>query len=224
MIHLENISKIYPSDPPRAAIEGMSLHIPKHSFVAITGRSGSGKSTLLNIIGALTRPTSGKVVVDDIDITSSDEKKRAAFRNSRIGFVFQSFHILADRTALENVVLPVKFADSVVSDPAQRAERCLEKVGLADRARMTCSTFSGGQLQRVAIARALMMDPPIILADEPTGNLDIETGNEILDLFATLHSETGVTVLVVTHEEEVAKIADMALKMEAGKSVRGETP
>ncbi len=221
MIYLENISKVYSSDTPMTALEEITLEVPRGSFVAVLGPSGSGKSTLLNVVGALTRPTSGRLVVDDIDITSASEKERATFRNEKIGFVFQSFHVLSDRTALENVMLPARFSRTVVPDVKKRAAECLEKVGLGDRIDSPCSSLSGGQLQRVAISRALLMKPPLLLADEPTGNLDTNTGAEILELFVQLHSDAGLTLMVVTHEEALTAAADIVLTIEDGKLMQG---
>ena len=204
-----------------AALDGVSLDIARRSFVAVVGRSGSGKSTLLNIIGGLTIPSSGRVIVDDIDVGSVGARDLAGFRNQKIGFVFQAFHVLADRTALENVILPTRFAGHQMPDARGRAIECLDKVGLSDRADTVCSALSGGQLQRVAIARALVMKPPLLLADEPTGNLDTITGKEILELFSILHREEGLTLMVVTHEENVAQAADEVLTLDAGKIVVG---
>ncbi len=222
MIRLDNVSKVYASSGSKAiALDGVTLHVPRNAFFAIVGRSGSGKSTLLNIIGGLTRSTGGKVVVDDIDLSSADEKTGAAFRNEKVGFVFQSFHVPGDRTALENVMLPARFSSKTVGGARRRAYECLEKVGLAGCANAVCSSLSGGQLQRVAIARALLMNPPLLLADEPTGNLDIGTGTEILELFSNLHREEGLTLVVVTHEENVASAADQVMTLDDGKFPEG---
>lgn len=219
MIQLEAVDKLYPSNPPRVALRGVDLRVKRGEFVAVIGRSGSGKTTLLNLIGALSRPTLGTISLDGVNIAGISERERAALRNGRIGYVFQAFHILPDRTALENVILPALLAPHKIPDAKDRALAALERVGLGDRADSYPSSLSGGQLQRVAIARALMMKPVILLADEPTGNLDSETSLEIVDLFKCLHKEESLTLLVVTHEELVARAADRVLHIDAGKIV-----
>jgi len=221
MIHLQNVNKVYETGSKVAALDGVTLQAPRNAFVAVVGRSGSGKSTLLNIIGGLTRPTSGEVTVDGVNLSAAPERERAAFRNEKVGFVFQSFHVLGDRTALENVMLVARFARKPLDRVSRRAMECLEKVGLGDRVDTICSSLSGGQLQRVAIARALLMNPPLLLADEPTGNLDISTGREIWELFYGLYREEGLTFVVVTHEEKVARDADQVLVLEDGKLREG---
>jgi len=221
MIKLEDVTKIYAAEPPITALSGITVEVPRGAFVAIVGRSGSGKSTLLNIIGGLTRPNSGRVFVDGADILAADDRQQAGFRNEKIGFVFQSFHVPGDRTVLDNVMLPARFSKEFFPDPRVRALECLDKVGLSDRADSMCNLLSGGQIQRVAIARAIFMKPPILLADEPTGNLDTSTGTEILDLFSRLHRHDGLTLVVVTHEESVARAADRILTLENGKLVEG---
>ena len=221
MIKLDNVAKVYVSDPPVAALNGVTLQVPRSAFIAVVGRSGSGKTTLLNIIGGLTKPSSGRAIVDDIDISAIGDRQRAVFRNEKIGFVFQSFHIIGNRTALHNVMLPARFARHAVPDIRDRALECLNKVGLRDKADSPCNLLSGGQVQRVAIARALLMKPPLLLADEPTGNLDITTGKEILELFSMLHRDQRLTLVVVTHEENVARAADQVLTLDEGHLVEG---
>ena len=221
MIKLDNVSKVYATDPPVAALMGITLQVPHGAFIAVVGRSGSGKTTLLNIIGGLTKSTSGRVIVDDMDISATGDRERAVFRNEKIGFVFQSFHVIGDRTALDNVMLPARFARKVVFDVRDRALECLDKVALRDKADTPCNLLSGGQVQRVAIARALLMKPPVLLADEPTGNLDMVTGREILGLFSMLHRNEGLTLVVVTHEENVASAADQVLTLEDGRLLEG---
>lgn len=221
MIQIEDLSKIYISEPPVVALDRVSMAVPLNSFAAITGTSGSGKSTLLNIIGTLARQTSGKIIIDNVEVSALGEKERAAFRSEKIGFVFQSFYVMAHVTAVQNVALPARFSRIKIGDVERRALRCLDKVGLSNKAGALCSKLSGGQLQRVAIARALFMNPPIILADEPTGNLDVKTGAEILELFSRLRREEGLTLLVVTHEEAAVKAADIVLKLENGKIIEG---
>ena len=221
MIKLDNVAKVYVSDPPVAALNGVTLQVPRSAFIAVVGRSGSGKTTLLNIIGGLTKPSSGRAIVDGMDIGAIGDRQRAVFRNEKIGFVFQSFHIIGNRTALHNVMLPARFARQAVPDVRDRALECLNKVGLWDKADSPCNLLSGGQAQRVAIARALLMKPPLLLADEPTGNLDIATGKEILELFSKLHCNEGLTLVTVTHEENVARAADQVLTLDEGHLVEG---
>lgn len=192
------------------------MHVERGEFVAIVGTSGSGKTTLLNILGALATPTGGEVNVDGVRIDLMTEREKADFRNRKIGHVFQAFHILPDRSALANVMLPALLANRRVNDARERAISCLKRVGLADKSKSHPSSLSGGQLQRIAIARALMMTPSILLADEPTGNLDTHTTGEIVALFHALHEEEKLTLVVVTHEDVVAKSAQRVLHLEEG--------
>lgn len=216
MISLKGVEKVYQSDPPRAALSGINLEVPKGEFLAVFGRSGSGKTTLLNMIGALAAPTAGTVSVDGMDINRLSERDRARFRNGKIGFIFQSFHILPDRSAIENVLLPARLASVPVHNGREKAMAALDRVGLADRADSMPSSLSGGQLQRVAVARALLMNPPILLADEPTGNLDLQTSREIIEIFKRLHKEESITFIVVTHDEPIAESADRVVHLENG--------
>ncbi len=203
MIHLESITKTYCMGEHKVhALRGLDIHIAAGEMVAVMGPSGSGKSTLMNILGCLDRPSSGKYLLDGEDVAALSADGLASIRNRKLGFVFQSFNLLQLDSALDNVALPLLYAG--VSDPHKKAKEALRRVGLEDRAHHKPSELSGGQRQRVAIARALVTNPPVILADEPTGNLDSKTGEEILKIFTKLHRE-GTTVLMVTHEHEVAE-------------------
>lgn len=198
------------------ALNGVSLEIAAGDFVAIMGASGSGKSTLLNILGCLDTPTSGSYHLDGTEVSRMNRRQLAHIRNRKLGFVFQSFNLLARTTARENVELPT-FYNRLYSgrQRRQRAVEMLTRVGLADRAHHTPAQLSGGQQQRVAIARALLNDPPVLLADEPTGNLDTSSSAEIMNLFAELNRE-GITIVMVTHEEEIAARAKRRILMRDG--------
>jgi putative ABC transport system ATP-binding protein len=217
VIVAENVSRTYGAGPSavRAVLE-LSVEIGRGALVSIVGASGSGKSTLLNMIGTLDRPTSGRVLVDGVDLYGLHDNARTRFRRERIGFVFQFFHLLPTLTALENVLLPAELAGKRGKPMQKKALELLERVGLAARAGHKPDELSGGEMQRVAIARALVMDPPLLLADEPTGNLDSKTGKSILELLrGTL--EAHRTVLLVTHDPNVAKQADRVLTMIDGR-------
>jgi putative ABC transport system ATP-binding protein len=196
-------------------LRGISLAIPRHSWMAIMGPSGSGKSTLLGILAGLDTPSSGQVVVDGVDITHMDESKLARFRNEKIGMVFQSFNLIPTLTALENVEVPL-FASRSSERSAARAKRMLELVGLSDRLNHRPNQLSGGQQQRVAIARALVNEPNLLIADEPTGNLDSTTGEAILNLFDNLRRELGLTIIIATHDAAVAQRVDGILQIVDG--------
>lgn len=205
MIKIENLGKTY--DTGKISVEALkdvSLQIEKDEFVSIMGASGSGKSTLMNILGCLDRPTSGKYTLDEVSVENLNEVELAAIRNKKIGFVFQSFNLLPRTSALKNVELPMTYAGVPKKERRQKALEVLEKVGLGDRVDHLPNELSGGQKQRVAIARALVNDPSILLADEPTGNLDTKSGQEIMAIFQQLNRE-GVTVVLVTHEPEIAQ-------------------
>ncbi|MBC7228468.1 MAG: ABC transporter ATP-binding protein [Thermoflexales bacterium] len=220
MITTENLTKIYTDGAPVRALEDVTLEIAAGEFVAITGPSGSGKSTLLNLIGTLDRPTSGRVVVDGVDVGTLRGNALADFRRERIGFVFQMFHLVPTLTALENVMLPlVPYRRGLKFRLEDRARELLEAVGLGDRLHHLPGQLSGGEQQRVAIARALINTPKVILADEPTGNLDSRAGAEIVALLRQLNRERGVTVLVATHNEVVAQAADRTLRLRDGRVV-----
>ena len=223
-IHLENVHKIYDLGEVQVpALRGVSLDICKGEFVAVMGASGSGKSTLMNIIGCLDRPTRGRYVLDGVDVSSLSKLELARIRNRKIGFVFQQFNLLNRTTALENVELPTIYAGIPPEERTKRAQEALERVGLTDRASHFPSQLSGGQQQRVAIARALVNHPAILLADEPTGNLDSRTSVEIMEILQRLNQEEGLTVVLVTHEPDIALYAKRVLEFRDGK-VRRDYP
>jgi putative ABC transport system ATP-binding protein len=224
MIELADVHRIYQAGETTVhAIRGVSMHIGAGDFVAIMGMSGSGKSTLMNLLGCLDRPTRGRYLFDGADVAQLDRDGLAALRNRKLGFVFQSFNLLPRTTALENVELPMLCGGRRL--PAQavkaRAERCLAQVGLADRAGHFSNQLSGGQQQRVAIARALVNEPRVILADEPTGNLDTRTAVEVIALFQQLNA-AGITVVMVTHEQEIARYCRRIVTLRDGRVVRDE--
>ncbi len=215
MIEIENLRKIYYMGKVEVpALRGVNLAIEKGKFVALMGPSGSGKSTLLNMMGLLDTPTSGKIVIDGVEVSSLNENERADFRLRRLGFVFQFFSLLMELTALENVALPM-IMDERRYD---RAAKLLELVGIGDRAMHFPNELSGGQQQRVAIARALANEPAILLADEPTANLDTESSNQIVELFRELNNK-GQTIVMVTHEPELGEKADAIVRIKDGKMV-----
>lgn len=197
------------------ALQSISISIDKGEYVAFMGPSGSGKSTLMNIIGCLDTPSSGTYILNNHDVSDLDENELAEIRNKEIGFVFQTFNLLPRSTALENVALPLVYAGMGKSDREERAHEVLEGVGLGDRATHRPNELSGGQRQRVAIARALVNNPSIILADEPTGNLDSKTSYDIMELFEQLHSQ-GNTIIMVTHEEDIAQYAHRVIRLRDG--------
>jgi putative ABC transport system ATP-binding protein len=199
------------------ALRGIDLEVSKGEFVALAGPSGSGKSTLLNLVGGLDRPTGGHLWVDGVDLSTSKEKALTEHRRQRVGFVFQSFNLLPRLTALENVALPLMFVGVPEQKRLERAEALLIGVGLQDRMDHRPNQLSGGEQQRVAIARALVGQPAIILADEPTGNLDSATGSEIMALLRRLNREQAVTLLLVTHDPEAASFADRVIKLRDGQ-------
>ncbi|HEX7032455.1 MAG TPA: ABC transporter ATP-binding protein [Nitrososphaera sp.] len=217
VLKVENIAKIFESGAGRvAALRGVNLSITKGEFVAIVGPSGSGKSTLLNMIGALDRPTSGKVIINGVDVFSLSDGELATMRNHLIGFIFQSYNLINRTTVLKNVELPAILAGMEGSKRRQRAIKLLEVLGISNKAGFKPANLSGGQQQRVAIARALINDPAIILADEPTGNLDTKTGNEVFDLLKMLSSKFRRTIVMVTHNPELAEATDRAIFIRDG--------
>ena len=217
IIHLRNITKTYKVGTQEVkALRSISLDILKGEYVAIMGASGSGKSTLMNIIGCLDTPTSGTYILNNKDVSRLTDDDLAAIRNSEIGFVFQVFNLLQRNNALENVMLPLVYAGIKKQERKQRATDLLTGVGLADRMTHQPNELSGGQRQRVAIARALINDPSILLADEPTGNLDSVISEDIMKVFARIHSE-GNTLVMVTHEEDIAKHAYRIIKLKDGE-------
>ncbi|MGQ9615205.1 MAG: ABC transporter ATP-binding protein [Spirochaetota bacterium] len=221
IIHTENIRKVYRMDEVEVhALRGISLSVKRGEFVAIMGASGSGKSTLMSILGCLDRPTEGKYFLDGIDVNTLSKQELADIRNRKIGFVFQVFNLLPRTTALENVMLPLLYDRTRrIKDPRKAALRSLELVSLSDRVFHFPGQLSGGQQQRVAIARALVNQPSIILADEPTGNLDSRTSSEIMVLFQELNSQ-GITIVLVTHEQDIAGYAKRIVELRDGIVLR----
>ena len=218
MIALREVSKtVMSGSEPLTILHPLTLQIPRGQFVAIVGPSGSGKSTLLGLIAGLDAPTSGHVLVDGVDITRLDEDALARLRGEKIGFVFQFFHLIPSLTAYENVSVPMEIAGA--ADAGRRAQVLLEEVGLTGRAHHYPSQLSGGEQQRVALARALANDPPIVLADEPTGNLDSSNGRHIMELLRDIHKTRGTTIVLVTHDAELAAIADGRLVLRDGRVV-----
>ena len=215
LIRLQNVSRSYIDGPLRVhALKEVSLQVNRGEFVVINGPSGSGKSTLLHILGCLDRPTSGSYFFDGDDVSRFSDRQLALTRNKRIGFVFQSFNLLVRETALENVALPLLY--SGVDRTNGRAREALKSVGLAERLRHRPGQLSGGEQQRVAIARALVKQPDVILADEPTGNLDTRVGNQIVELFRRMHAD-GMTIILITHNSEIAAAGDRVLHIRDGE-------
>ena len=222
MIQLRGVSKTVPSGAGTLTIlHPLDLAIDSGRVVAITGPSGSGKSTLLGLLAGLDAPSTGAVVLDGVDITALDEDALARLRGRRVGFVFQFFHLLPSLTAYENVLVPMEIAGA--SGAPARARELLAEVGLAERGHHYPSQLSGGEQQRVAIARALANNPAILLADEPTGNLDTATGRSIIDLLLSVNRTRGTTLVLVTHDQELAAVADVAVALRDGRVVRTTT-
>ena len=218
MIELRDVSKtVMSGTEPLTILHPLTMTIARGRFLAIVGPSGSGKSTLLGLIAGLDAPTSGSVLIDGVDITRLDEDRLAKLRGEKIGFVFQFFHLIPSLTAVENVSVPMEIIG--LRDARQRAEALLEEVGLTGRAHHYPSQLSGGEQQRVALARALANAPPIVLADEPTGNLDTANGRHIMELLRTIHERRGTTVVLVTHDAELASLADTRLVLRDGRVV-----
>jgi putative ABC transport system ATP-binding protein len=221
MIRLQNINKVYRTDTVETlAINNISLNIDKGEFLSIMGPSGCGKSTLLNIMGLLDTPTKGEVSIDNQDTTKLNDKKLAAFRNRKLGFIFQSYHLINDLKVLDNVELPLLYRASTAKERRQLATEALEKVGLSNRMKHFPTQLSGGQKQRVAIARAIVGQPEIILADEPTGNLDSAMGNEIMDILLQLNERDGTTIVMVTHDENMARKTHRLVRLFDGSQVQ----
>jgi putative ABC transport system ATP-binding protein len=222
MIDVSHLSKIYKMDTVQTvALDNVSFSIGKGEFVAIMGPSGSGKSTLMHILGALDTPTSGKYILDGKDVSKLSKDQLAEIRNKKIGFVFQSFNLLPRTTAIKNVALPMIYAGIPKKERIERAKVLLKRVGLGDRMEHTSSQLSGGQMQRVAIARALAMNPSIILADEPTGNISSAQSDEIMCLFQDLQKQ-GHTIIMITHEPSVASYAQRIIHVRDGKIEKEE--
>ena len=222
LIRLENVAKVYRmGDVEVHALRGVSLAVQQGEFTAIMGASGSGKSTLMNIVGLLDRPSSGRYLLEGEEVSGLSTERLAEVRNRTIGFVFQSFNLLPRTSALENVELPLLYANVASAERSRRAAASLERVGLAQRADHHPNQMSGGQQQRVAIARALVSEPRVILADEPTGNLDSRTSVEVMKLFQDL-GHSGITVVLVTHEPDIAQYASRVIQMRDGRVLSDE--
>ena len=219
VIEVSGLSKEYHMGKVKVpALRGIDLQIPRGQFVAVMGPSGSGKSTLMNILGCLDRPTSGRYLLDGQDVSRKSDNQLAEVRNRSIGFIFQTFNLLARADAVSNVELPLIYRATPSRERREKARRALEAVGLLDRARHRPNELSGGEQQRVAIARALAVEPKVILADEPTGNLDSRSGEEIMAIFQEMN-QRGITIVLVTHDPDIAKHADRVVSLRDGKLV-----
>ncbi len=222
MLQIEGLTKQYKTDELELfALKNINIHVAQGEFVAIVGPSGSGKSTFMNMLGCLDRPTTGSYVLDGIEITQLKDSGLAQVRNQKIGFVFQSFHLLPRASSLRNVELPMMYAGVSMTERKKRAKAALQRVGLGQRMNHKPTQLSGGQRQRVAIARALVNQPAILLADEPTGNLDSRSSIEIMAIFQELHAQ-GVTILLVTHEADIAQHAERVITFRDGHIIRDE--
>ena len=224
LVDLKNIYKIYSDGEEENAIhalDGISLQVFEHEFVAIVGSSGSGKSTCMNIIGCLDIPTSGEYYLNGIDVSTMDDKELAHVRNKQIGFIFQQYNLIPKLNVVENVELPLLYRGLSAHERKEKAMAALERVGLADRAKKFPNQLSGGQQQRVSIARALAGDPPVILADEPTGALDSKTGKEVLDFLKKLNRE-GTTIILITHDNGIAEQIPRVVRIHDGKIISDE--
>ncbi|MCX6827850.1 MAG: ABC transporter ATP-binding protein [candidate division Zixibacteria bacterium] len=220
MISLNQVEKIYrTSSVETLALHNINIEVPEGSFLSIMGPSGSGKSTLLNIMGLIDAPTEGEVLIGGNNVVGMSEKEMARLRNKMIGFVFQSFHLIADLSVVDNVELPLIYRKMTAGERQRRALDALAKVGLSARTKHFPTQLSGGQCQRVAVARAIVSDPKIILADEPTGNLDSNMSNEIMEILLTLNKEEKVTIAIVTHNEEIADRTNRIIRLFDGSQV-----
>ncbi|MBQ7908481.1 MAG: ABC transporter ATP-binding protein [Elusimicrobiaceae bacterium] len=223
LIETTNLYKTYTvGDVQVHALQGVSINIERGEFVAVMGPSGSGKSTFMNILGCLDKPTQGKYVLDGIDVTATNLSELAGVRNRKIGFVFQGFNLISRTSALENVELPMIYNHTPAAKRREKAMQALEAVGLAQRAHHMPNQLSGGQQQRVAIARSLVCDAPIIFADEPTGNLDTKMSIEVMDLFTHLNKDLGKTIILITHEPDIAEYAGRLITFRDGQKVSDE--
>lgn len=221
MIRLQNIEKVYRTDTVETlAINSINLDIAKGEFLSIMGPSGCGKSTLLNIMGLLDEPSKGNITIDNQDISRYSDQELAQFRNKKLGFIFQSYHLINDLQVLDNVELPLLYRNSTAKQRKQLATAALEKVGLSNRLKHFPNQLSGGQRQRVAIARAIVGNPQIILADEPTGNLDSAMGNEIMEILINLNKNEGTTIVMVTHDENMANKTHRLVRLFDGSQVQ----
>jgi len=220
MIRLQNIEKVYRTDTVETlAVNGISLDVAKGEFLSIMGPSGCGKSTLLNIMGLLDLPSKGHIRIDEQDTTRMKDRQLASFRNEKLGFIFQSYHLISDLRVLDNVELPLLYRSATEKERRAMATEALEKVGLSNRLKHFPTQLSGGQRQRVAIARAIVGNPQIILADEPTGNLDSAMGNEIMDILINLNKNEGTTIVMVTHDENMANKTHRLVRLFDGSQV-----
>lgn len=221
MIQLQNIQKVYRTDTIQTlALNSINLQVEKGEFLSIMGPSGCGKSTLLNIMGLLDMPSGGSINIDQQSTTKFSDKQLAKFRNQKLGFIFQSYHLINDLQVLDNVELPLLYRDSTAKERKKLASEALEKVGLSNRMRHFPTQLSGGQRQRVAIARAIVGRPEIILADEPTGNLDSAMGNEIMEILLHLNRNEGTTIVMVTHDENMAHKTHRLVRLFDGSQVQ----
>ena len=217
MIQLHDVSKTVRSgEEPLTILHSLDLSVPSGQLLSIVGPSGSGKSTLLGLIAGLDSPSTGRIVIDGVDITKLDEDRLARLRSTTIGFVFQFFHLIPSLSARENILVPLEIAGA--ARPAEKAQALLEEVGLTERGHHYPSQLSGGEQQRVAIARALANDPPILLADEPTGNLDSKNGHHVVELLREVNRARGTTVIIVTHDAELARHSEVILSMRDGRT------
>ena len=217
VIRLENIEKIYKTgDEDVVALKNINLTINKGEFVAITGASGSGKSTMMHILGLLDKPTKGKYFLEGEDVSRLNQNKQAEIRNKKIGFIFQQFNLLTKTTVKDNIILPTIYGK--INNPEKKTTELLKRVGLEERANHLSNQLSGGQIQRVAVARALIMDPAILMADEPTGNLDTKKAKEIMELFQEINKQ-GATIILITHEADIAKYAKRIIKIQDGEII-----
>jgi putative ABC transport system ATP-binding protein len=219
MVEVKNVTKLYEGKRPVQAVQDVSFHVEKGEMVALMGPSGSGKSTLLNMIGGLDRPSEGSIILEGVEITALDDNTLTRLRREKIGFVFQFFNLLPTLTAWQNVALPLHLAGIPRKEAKAKAIAGLEMVGLKERQGHLPDELSGGEQQRVALARSLALNPPLILADEPTGNLDSKTGQEVLTLFKKLQSQFGSTAIIVTHDAKAAAFCNRTLHMQDGKMV-----
>ncbi len=218
VVEVQNLVKTYQMGLVEVhALRGLSMQVRKGEIIAIMGPSGSGKSTLMNILGCLDRPSSGTYMLNKENVADLTDDQLAQIRNRQVGFVFQTYNLLARSSALTNVMLPLRYRDNGHANPKQIAEELLERVGLGDRMQHKPSEMSGGQQQRVAIARALVNDPAIVLADEPTGNLDSNSGKEIMELLLSLNKERGVTLIIVTHDPRIAELTQRTVRILDGR-------
>ena len=220
LIKLEGVNKIYRTDEiETVALENVNIEVEKGEFISVMGPSGCGKSTLLNIVGLLDTPTSGTVTIDGTTLGKMSDSRLAAFRNQKLGFVFQSFHLINSLNVLDNVELPLIYRSMGASERKERVREVLDRVGLSHRMRHMPSQLSGGQCQRVAIARAIVGNPEIILADEPTGNLASKMGAEVMELLHSLNKDDGRTIMMVTHNEQQARMTDRIIRFFDGRQV-----